>query len=181
MDRADAARESEGNRIERSIARAMVRRDQSDDAGARGEHVEAAGRIQIAPGVSLSGDALAFSFSSSGGPGGQNVNKRLTKAELRVPLGAIPISEAAKGRLAALAGRRLGSEGEIVIVCDENRSQERNKSGCLERLRDLIVQAIPTPKTRRATRPSRGSKMRRLETKRREGDIKKGRRRPDEA
>lgn len=121
---------------------------------------------------------MEYAFSSSGGPGGQNVNKRATKAELRIPLAAIPIGARALERLEQLAGRRIGGAGEIIITCDEHRSQERNKAGCLERLREMIIQAIPEPKKRRATKPSRGAKMRRLEGKKREGEIKKGRRRP---
>lgn len=138
------------------------------------------GRVEIGPGISLGADDVQFAFSSSSGPGGQNVNKRATKAELRVSVDRIPISVAARERLLVQAGRRAGPDRILVIVCDEHRSQERNKGGCIERLRDLVVAALPTPKVRKATKPSRGSKMRRLDAKRRESDIKRSRKRPDE-
>ncbi|HLO41651.1 MAG TPA: alternative ribosome rescue aminoacyl-tRNA hydrolase ArfB [Phycisphaerales bacterium] len=135
--------------------------------------------IQVTPGVAIPEHAMSFAFSSSGGPGGQNVNKRATKAELRVQLAAIPISERARQRLADLAGRRMGSDGEVIITADEHRSQGRNKDACIDRLRELLLRAIPDPKPRKPTKPSRGSKMRRLEAKKRDSDIKRSRRSVD--
>lgn len=136
------------------------------------------GELQLAPGVRVRADAVVFSFASSSGPGGQNVNKRATKAELRVRLDELPLTAAAARRLADLAGRRLTTTGELIITGDEHRSQERNREECLTRLREILVQAMTEPRIRRPTKPSRGSKMRRLETKRRSGDIKKKRRHP---
>lgn len=133
------------------------------------------GTIELAPGVAAPAAALSFSFISSGGPGGQNVNKRATKAELRIRLSDIPIPADARERLAALAGRRLADTGDLVIAADEFRSQGRNRAACLERLRELILRAIVRPKRRRATRPSRGSVERRLESKRARSSIKQTR------
>lgn len=136
--------------------------------------------IEIAPGVRLAADLLRFSFSSSSGPGGQNVNKRATKAELRVSLGAIPISSRAKERLVRLATRRLNDEGDLIITADEHRSQGQNRSECLERLRELLVAALAEPKVRRKTRPSRGSVERRLSEKSRQSERKRTRRAHDD-
>lgn len=133
------------------------------------------GKIELAPGVRVPESALSFSFVSSGGPGGQNVNKRATKAELRVSLDAIPLHGAARERLIDFSGRRLSEAGEIVIAADEHRSQGQNRSACLERLREILVQAMAVPKRRRKTRPSRGSIERRIEGKKRRGDTKKRR------
>lgn len=134
--------------------------------------------VEIAPGVRVPAGVLAFTFSGSGGPGGQNVNKRATKAELRVEIDVIPISPRAKERLVLLAGRRLTEAGEIAIASDVHRSQGQNKSECLERLRELLVEAMAVPRTRRKTRPSRGSVERRLSDKTRKSERKEMRRSP---
>ena len=136
--------------------------------------------IEIAPGVRIAEDVLRFSFSSSSGPGGQNVNKRATKAELRVSLTAIPISARALERLTRLAARRLNDEGDVIITADEHRSQGQNRSECLERLRELLVAAMAEPKVRRKTRPSRGSVERRLADKSRQSERKRTRRTSDD-
>lgn len=131
---------------------------------------------EIAPGVVVPDDAINFVYSSSGGPGGQNVNKRATKAELRLELRAVSIPADARDRLARLLGRRLTDEGVIVISAEEHRSQPRNRAACLDRLRDLVVRALVRPKSRRATRPSRGSVERRLREKQQRGAAKRRRR-----
>ena len=135
--------------------------------------------LDIAPGVSIPESLLTFTFSRSSGPGGQNVNKLSTKAELRVPLAPLPIPSDARHRLAALAGQRLTSDGDLLIIADEHRSQSRNKSEALARLRELIVQALVRPKKRRPTRPSKSSVERRLEAKKRESARKRNRRAED--
>lgn len=143
----------------------------------------------IAPGIRVPAAALRFAFARSSGPGGQNVNKLSTKAELRVDVDAIPLSSRARNRLRRLAGGRVvntqtiidetGREhtvgGELILTSDEHRSQSRNKSECLDRLRELIVAAMAEPKIRRATRPTRGSKERRLSEKKARGEIKRRR------
>jgi ribosome-associated protein len=121
----------------------------------------AAGWIQLAPGLTVPEDTLTFSFVASRGPGGQNVNKRATKAELRLRPERLGLSAAAHARLLALAGRRVSSEGELIITADEARSQEANRRACLDRLRGLLVAALTPARPRRPTRPSKASKQRR--------------------
>jgi ribosome-associated protein len=130
----------------------------------------------LAPGVRVAPGAVRFAFSASSGPGGQNVNKRATKAELRVLLSDLPLPADALARLRALAGQRLADTGELIITSDEHRSQGQNRAECLARLRELVIRAMVRPKKRRPTRPSRGSVERRLAGKRRESDRKKNRR-----
>jgi ribosome-associated protein len=132
--------------------------------------------LEIAPGVRVAAEAVRFSFVSSGGPGGQNVNKRATKAEMRVFLADLPLHPEALERLVALAGQRVTEAGELVITADEHRSQGRNRAECLARLRELIVRAKVRPRKRKATRPGRGAVERRLMAKR-EMAEKKSRRR----
>lgn len=138
--------------------------------------VDSDGGVEVAPGVRVPAAALEFTFASSSGPGGQNVNKRATKALLRVALEALPLHPMARERLERLASMYVTAGGDVLIECDEHRSQERNKAGCLERLRALLVEAMKRPKVRKATRPTRGSKERRLREKRARGEQKRVRR-----
>lgn len=132
--------------------------------------------VSLGPRVHVPEGVLRFTYASASGPGGQNVNKRLTKAVLRVRVEEIPMSAAARARLRALGGAWLtGDESELVIASDEHRSQSRNRESCVERLRALVVRALVPPRKRVATRPSRSSVERRLESKRREGERKRGR------
>lgn len=139
------------------------------------------GGVEIAPGVVVSGDILRFSYSRSSGPGGQNVNKVNTKAELRVLMAELvepggPLSQEAGRRLRKLAGRgRITKDGELILVCDEHRTQRRNRGECLARLRVMVVEAQRRPKVRRKTKPTKGSVERRLKEKKSRGAIKKGR------
>ncbi len=133
------------------------------------------GALRLAPRVWISESALEFSFVSSSGPGGQNVNKRATKCQLRVALAAIPLSPSAAQRLAGLASQYMTEAGELVISRDENRSQTRNKDACIQALGDLVRQAAVAPKVRRRTRPTRGSIERRLKEKKHNSDRKRGR------
>ena len=120
---------------------------------------------------------MRFQFARSGGPGGQNVNKLNTKAELWVPLGALRgLSHRALDRLRALAGRRLTTADELHITAETERSQEANRAAVLDRLRELIVRAKHEPKPRKKTKPSYGAKQRRLASKKRRGEIKATRR-----
>jgi ribosome-associated protein len=136
--------------------------------------------VRLAPGVRVPRAALRFSFVASGGPGGQNVNRRSTKAVLRVGLDAIGLDDPGRGRLRKLASHLVTKDGEIVISADSNRSQHRNRAECLDLLRALVLQAAEKPKTRRATKPTRGSIERRLDAKKRRSSIKSQRRRPPE-
>jgi ribosome-associated protein len=131
----------------------------------------------IAPGVTLAPGGYRLQFARSAGPGGQNVNKVNSRAELWVQVEAlIGLSYRAKMRLRDLAGSRLTLNDEIHLRSEEQRSQETNRKAVFDRLRELIVAAKVEPKIRRKTKPSRGSKMRRLEGKRRRSEIKAGRR-----
>ena len=132
---------------------------------------------EILPGVRIPESAMRFQFARSGGPGGQNVNKLNTKAELWVPLAAIEgLSEAAAGRLRAMAGKRLTIAGEIHITSETERTQEGNRTAVIDRLKQLIQQAAHEPKRRRKTKPSRGAKERRIKSKKVRGEIKSQRR-----
>jgi ribosome-associated protein len=132
--------------------------------------------VEVAPGVMVPDEALRFSFVQSGGPGGQNVNKRATKAELRIRLADLPLEPDAIERLAESAGRRLTEGGELLITSEEHRSQARNRAECLDRLRELVVRAQVRPRRRRRTRPTRGSVERRIKEKKQTGERKRTRR-----
>jgi ribosome-associated protein len=133
--------------------------------------------IELAPGITAPDTAVRFQFARSGGPGGQNVNKLNTKAELWVRLDAIAgLSPAALARLRHLAGRRVTTSGEIHIISETERRQEANKAAVLDRLRELIVRAKVEPKVRKKVKPSRAAKARRVDAKKRRGAIKSMRR-----
>ena len=133
--------------------------------------------IEIAPGVHVPEAALRFSYAAASGPGGQNVNKRATKAMLRLAVSDIPVSERVRTRVRRLGSAWLtGEEGELLIMADEHRSQRRNREACLERLRALLVRALVPPKPRIATRPGRGAIERRLREKREQSQRKSRRR-----
>ena len=115
-----------------------------------------------APPVIPAGD-LTFSFVRGTGPGGQNVNKVATAAQLRFDLkGTTALDERSKARLRALAGHRLIDDAEILIVARNHRTREGNRREAMERLQELIARAWHVPKTRRATRPTRASNERRI-------------------
>lgn len=150
-----------------------------DGDGERAESREEMGGVALAAGVVVAESALRFSFSRGGGPGGQNVNRRSTQAELRVSIDGIPIDDGAKRRLARLAGARLTGEGEIVIVSHEHRTQRRNREECLSRLREMVGRAVVKPRKRKPTKPTRASVQRRLEQKQRRSDVKRRRKPPE--
>jgi ribosome-associated protein len=110
---------------------------------------------------------LQFQFVRGSGPGGQNVNKVATAAQLRFDLaGTQALSSAVKARLRVLAGHRVTAEGSLLIIARNHRTQEGNRREALQRLMDLVERASIEPTIRRATRPTRASKQRRLEVKR---------------
>ena len=111
------------------------------------------------------------SFIRASGPGGQNVNKVATAVELRFDIAALP--DGVRMRLAHLAGRRLTKEGVLVLRGARFRTQERNREDVRERLVELIRRAAATPRPRRATKPSRAVKERRLEAKKSHSRLKR--------
>lgn len=119
---------------------------------------------------------LNITFARSGGPGGQNVNKRSTKAVLKWNFGTSPmLDEEQKALVRTKLVNRINTEGEIFISYDQERQQGQNRSGAIRVLNELIAQAIQTDAERVATRPSRGAKERRMDEKTREGRKKEGR------
>ncbi len=136
--------------------------------------------IRITRSLQISESDLEESFVTASGPGGQNVNKVASAVLLRFNLAAnTTLPEPLKMRLAALAGRRLTREGVLVIQAEQYRDQPRNREDARERLFALIREAAVVPKARRPTKPTKGSKTRRLDEKSRRGDIKRLRRDKD--
>ena len=122
--------------------------------------------FQITPDVSLPDEDFVWSFVRASGPGGQNVNKVATAAQLRFDLaGTTAIDEAVKQRLRSLAGRRVTEDGALLIMARNQRTQEGNRREALQRLADLVQRALVAPKARKATRPTRAARQRRLESK----------------
>ena len=116
---------------------------------------------------------LQMEFVRSAGPGGQNVNKLATAAQLRFDLaGNRSLAEDVKARLRVLAGRRLTDEGSILIIARNHRTQEGNRREALQRLQGLIEAARIAPRPRKATKPTRASQQRRLQGKARDSRTK---------
>jgi len=130
--------------------------------------------IRITPRISLEDSEVSEEFMRASGPGGQNVNKVETAVRLRFDAAGSPsLPEPVRARLLRLAGARLTREGVIVIEAQRYRTQERNRADARERLVDLIREAAaPPPPPRIKTKPTYGSKLRRLEGKKQRGDVK---------
>jgi ribosome-associated protein len=131
--------------------------------------------IRITPFLSIDEAALSESFLRASGPGGQNVNKVETAVRLRLDLDRAALPPATRARAEKLAGRRLTLAGEIDIVCQRHRTQERNRAEALEMLLDLLRRAAVAPIKRVKTRLTLASKRRRLEGKARRSETKAGR------
>ena len=129
--------------------------------------------IRVTDTIAIEDWELVEHFVLAGGPGGQNVNKVASAVELRFEAERSPsLPGPVKSRLKRLAGRRWTKDGAIVLQVAETRSQARNREIARERLAELIRRATEVPKRRVPTRPSLGSKKRRLEGKARRGEVK---------
>src|SRR5260370_25380203 len=133
--------------------------------------------LEIAPRIWISDGELQWIFVRSGGPGGQNVNKVASKAVLRWNVaGSHCLPDNVKARFRVQQRGRITVNGDLIVTSQRYRDQERNKHDCLEKLRDMILHASVAPKPRKAGRPSRASRERRLHVKRHRSNIKKSRR-----
>jgi ribosome-associated protein len=130
----------------------------------------------VRAGVTVPERELVWSAVRASGPGGQNVNKVSSKVELRFDFDAsAALTASVKSRLRKLAEHRLDADGRILIVCQETRNQPQNLARARELLTELIARALVVPKTRRATRPSKAAKRRRVENKRQQAAKKQSR------
>jgi ribosome-associated protein len=135
--------------------------------------------LTISSALQIPDGELQLTFVRSSGPGGQNVNKLATAAQLRFDLqGSAALSADVKARLRALSGRRLTSEGAILIIARNQRTQENNRREAEARLADLIRRALIAPKPRKATKPTRAARERRLDHKTHRRTTKRLRSRP---
>jgi ribosome-associated protein len=130
--------------------------------------------LEITSHISIDERELEERFIRASGPGGQNVNKVSTAVELRFDVRrSQSLTEAVRDRLVRLAGRRMTDDGVLVIRAERHRTQERNREDARVRLADLVREALHVPKRRIATKPSRGVKARRVDSKVRRGGVKK--------
>jgi ribosome-associated protein len=128
--------------------------------------------IELLTSLGVPEHALNFRAIRSSGPGGQNVNKVSTAIQLSCDINLCLLNDDSKARLRTLAGRRVSTDDVITIVAQRLRTQEQNKRDALERLHELISRSLIAPKTRRATKPSKASKKRRLDHKVQRGKTK---------
>ena len=129
--------------------------------------------IHVTGSISIDERELEERFIRASGPGGQNVNKLSTAVQLRFDVRRSPnLPAGVRARLERLAGKRLTNDGVLVIIAQRHRTQERNRQDARDRLIELIRQAAVVPVKRRKTKPSKASKEKRIESKKRRGNIK---------
>jgi ribosome-associated protein len=135
--------------------------------------------IEIPPSLQIDERELQIDFVRSSGPGGQNVNKVATAAQLRFDLRASSLPEEVKARLRHLAGKRITVEDVLVIEAKRFRTQEQNREDAIQRFADLVRRSLVKPKARKKTKPTLASKEERLKYKKKRGEIKKMRQSKD--
>ncbi len=128
--------------------------------------------LQISNQVEIPLDEIDITAIRAQGAGGQNVNKTSSAIQLRFDINASSLPDVYKERLLALSDHRITQDGVVIIKAQEYRSQEKNREAAFSRLQQLVKSVSKTPKKRRPTRPSRSAKERRLESKKRRGQIK---------
>jgi ribosome-associated protein len=135
--------------------------------------------IEITPSLQIDERELQIDFVRASGPGGQNVNKVATAAQLRFDVHASSLPEDVKARLIQLAGSRITTEGVLLIEAKRFRTQEQNREDAIRRFVELVQKALVKPKARKKTKPTQSSKEERLKEKKRRGEIKKLRQEKD--
>lgn len=131
--------------------------------------------IEITPSVHMDERELQIDFVRASGPGGQNVNKVATAAQLRFDVNASSLPEDVKSRLIRVAGNRMTNEGVLLIEARRFRTREQNREDAIQRFVGLVRKALVPPKARKKTKPTQASKEERLKEKKRRGDIKRQR------
>ncbi|MBI4861758.1 MAG: aminoacyl-tRNA hydrolase [Candidatus Riflebacteria bacterium] len=127
-------------------------------------------------------ELIVVQASRSGGPGGQNVNKVSSRVELFFDLASWPdLPQDARERLRSRAGRKVSRDGVLRLVCQRSRDQQANREACLAELKELVLASLVAPRVRRATRPSRAARARRVDAKRRHSQTKRLRKGPGDA
>ncbi len=132
--------------------------------------------IEISPSLKIDERELTFDYIRAAGPGGQNVNKVATAVQLRFDIwenDSLPID--VKARLVKLAGKRVTNEGILIIEARRFRTQEQNRADAIERFVTLSQKSLEAPKPRRKTRPTAGSREKRLQSKKNRSEVKRTR------